>query len=59
MTFVAALITSCGNKSESSIEKEMASGVVLIQNQSYYEVELSNGESLYFAVFVREGTGSG
>ena len=43
MTFVAALITSCGNKSESSIEEEMASGVVLIQNQSYYEVELSNG----------------
>lgn len=48
LTFVAALITSCGNKSESSIEKEMASGVVLIQNQSYYEVELSNGESTYF-----------
>lgn len=55
MTFVAALITSCGNKSESSIEKEMASGVVLIQNQSYYEVELSNGESLYFAGFDEDG----
>ena len=55
LTFVAALITSCGNKSESSIEKEMASGVVLIQNQSYYEVELSNGESLYFAGFDEDG----
>lgn len=55
MTFVAALITSCGNKSESSIEEEMASGVVLIQNQSYYEVELSNGESLYFAGFDEDG----
>ena len=28
---------------------EISSGVVLVQNQSYYEVVLSNGESIYFS----------
>lgn len=32
-----------------------SSGVVLVQNQSYYEVVLSNGETLYFSGFDEEG----
>ena len=32
-------MTSCSNMSEQDIEKEIASGVVLVQNQSYYEVD--------------------
>lgn len=45
------LFVSCGNKSESEIEKDYSSGVVLVQNQSYYEVVLSNGQSFYFSNF--------
>lgn len=45
------IFASCGNKSDSEIENEDASGVVLVQNQSYYEVVLSNGESLFFSNF--------
>lgn len=55
LTLVAAFFASCGNKSESSIEEDTSSGVVLIQNQSYYEVELSNGVSLYFSGFDSDG----
>jgi len=44
-------LTSCGNKSDEQIEQEVSSGVVLVQNQSYYEVVLSNGESIYFSSF--------
>ena len=39
-------MTSCSNMSEQDIEKEIASGVVLVQNQSYYEVDLSNGAKI-------------
>ncbi|MCM1079022.1 MAG: serine protease [Bacteroidales bacterium] len=49
------LNVSCGNKAEGDIEAETASGVVLVQNQSFYEVELSNGESLYFSGFDDSG----
>ncbi len=42
-------MTSCGNKQEEQIEHEMASGVVLVQNQSYIEVVLPDGESVYFS----------
>lgn len=45
------LTVSCGNKREGDIEKDMASGVVLVQNRGFYEVALSNGESLYFSGF--------
>lgn len=55
LLLVAAIFSSCGNKSESSIEEDTASGVVLIQNQSYYEVELSNGASLFFSGFDEDG----
>lgn len=50
-----ALVAAGCNKSESQIEEETASGVVLVQNQSYYEVVLSNGESLYFTGFDEDG----
>ena len=33
---------------------ENLNGVVLVQNQSYYEVVLSNGESVYFSSFDEE-----
>lgn len=45
------MLSSCGNKSDEQLEQEVASGVVLVQNQSYYEVVLSNGESIYFSAF--------
>ena len=45
------MLSSCGNKSDDQIEKEISSGVVLVQNQSYYEVVLSNGESIFFSSF--------
>ena len=45
------LLLSCGNKSDEQIEQEISSGVVLVQNQSYYEVVLSNGVSIYFSSF--------
>ena len=45
------LLVSCGNKSDEQIEKEIISGVVLVQNKSYYEVVLSDGESIYFSTF--------
>lgn len=44
-------MTSCSNMSEQDIEKEIASGVVLVQNQSYYEVDLSNGAKIFFSNF--------
>lgn len=49
-----ALLSSCGNKNAEDIENELSSGVVLIQNKSYYEAKLSNGNSLYFTGFDKE-----
>ena len=40
------IISSCGNLSEKEIEETTSTGVVLVQNQSYYEVVLSNGDPL-------------
>ena len=51
---VLGVITSC-NKPSEQIEQETASGVVLIQNRSFYEVVLSNGESIYFSTFDEDG----
>ena len=48
---ICIITTSCSNKSEQDIEKEISSGVVLVQNQSYYEVDLSNGEKFYFSSY--------
>lgn len=47
-------MASCGNKTEEQIECEMASGVVLVQNQSYLEVVLPDGESVYFSSYDEE-----
>lgn len=53
--FIAAIsLSSCGNKNAEDLEKELSSGVVLIQNKSYYEARLSNGHSLYFTGFDKE-----
>ena len=52
---LCCMITSCGNMPEKEIEETTSSGVVLVQNQSYYEVILSNGESLYFSGFDKDG----
>lgn len=49
------LISSCENMSEKDIEETASKGVVLVQNQSYYEVVLSNGESLFFSGFDEDG----
>lgn len=53
MLFLIAL-SSCGNKSSEDIENEMSSGVVLIQNKSFYEVKLPNGHSLYFTNYDKD-----
>ena len=45
------MLSSCGNKSDEQLEQEVSSGVVLVQNQSYYEITLSNGASIYFSSF--------
>lgn len=49
------MLFSCSNLSEKEIEETTSSGVVLVQNQSYYEVVLSNGESIYFSNFDEDG----
>lgn len=51
---ILPMLSSCGNKSAEDIEKELSSGVVLIQNKSYYEAKLPNGNSLYFTSFDKE-----
>ena len=50
LTFLVGLV-SCNNKSDEQIEQEITSGVVLIQNRSYYEIILSNGASIFFSSF--------
>lgn len=55
LLLLCSLVSSCGNMSEKEIEEKTSSGVVLVQNQSYYEVVLSNGESVYFSSFDDDG----
>ena len=52
---LVCFISSCGNKSDKEIEDMTSSGVVLVQTRSYYEVLLSNGESVYFSGFDEDG----
>lgn len=52
---LGCLLSSCSNLSEKEIEETTASGVVLVQNRSYYEVVLSNGVSLFFSGFDEKG----
>lgn len=56
---IGLLFSSCGTKSEKEIEEETSSGVVLVQNNSFYEVVLSNGESIYFTGFDEDGDVNG
>ena len=56
VALACCLLSACGNMSESDIEEMTSSGVVLVQNESYYEVELSNGEKLFFSNY-EEGNG--
>lgn len=56
---VSALLVSCKNKSEQEIEATAESGVVLVQNQSYFELVLPSGSSLYFSSFDEDGDVSG
>ena len=49
------LFAACGNMTEQDVENTEASGVVLVQNRSYYEIVLSDGESLYFTSVDDEG----
>lgn len=45
---------SCGHKDEKDIESEQSSGIVLVQNKSFYEVELPNGNSIFFTSYDSE-----
>lgn len=45
---------SCGHKDERDIESEQSSGIVLVQNKSFYEVELPNGNSIFFTSYDSE-----
>lgn len=51
MTLAIIMLASCGHKDEKEIEQEQASGIVLVQNQSFYEVLLPNDNSLYFTSY--------
>lgn len=51
---LSLMLASCGNKSTDEIEKEYSSGVVLVQNLSYYEIKLLNGVSFYFTSYDEE-----
>ena len=48
---LALILASCGPKEKTpeEIYEDQASGVVMVLNQFYYSVELSNGEMIYFS----------
>lgn len=48
---LVSFMASCSHKDEKEIESEQASGIVLIQNKSFYEVKMPNDESLYFTSY--------
>lgn len=45
------MFASNTNMTDSEIDEKYGSGVVLIMNSGYYEVVLSNGESVYFSSY--------
>ncbi|HBE55314.1 MAG TPA: serine protease [Prevotellaceae bacterium] len=59
LILLGVIVASCGNKSEQQIEDTAASGVVLVQNQSYYELVMPNGNSIYFSRFDEDGDVTG
>ena len=56
LLWMCLTVAACGNMSEQEIEETLSSGVVLVQNQSFYEVVLSNGQSVYFSTFDEDGS---
>lgn len=49
LTLILLLLAGCHNKkSAEELFNETASGVVVVLNEFYYEIQLPNGESLYF-----------
>lgn len=48
------MLASNNNMTDTEIDDAYASGVVLIMNSGYYEVVLSNGESVYFSSYNEE-----
>ena len=44
-------LASCGNMNEKELQTTCASGVVMVQNRSYYEIRIPGMESLYFTSF--------
>lgn len=49
LTLILLLLAGCHNKkSAEELFNDTASGVVVVLNEFYYEIELPNGESLYF-----------
>ena len=48
------MLASNTNMTDSEIDDNYGSGVVLIMNSGYYEVVLSNGESVYFSSYDEE-----
>ena len=48
------MLASNTNMTDSEIDDNFGSGVVLIMNSGYYEVVLSNGESVYFSSYDEE-----
>lgn len=48
------LMTGCANKTQTEINNDCSSGVVLIRNMSYYELRLSNGDVYFFTTYDKE-----
>ena len=48
------MFASNTNMTDTEIDESYGSGVVLIMNSGYYEVVLSNGESVYFSSYDKE-----
>lgn len=60
LILILLLLTGCHNKkSAEELFNETASGVVVVLNEFYYEIELPNGESLYFKGLDENGTLTG
>lgn len=49
--FMLTAVTSCGHVDERELQEECASGVVMVQNRAYYELQLPNLPSLFFSDF--------
>ena len=54
MLIGVVLVASCGHKDDKEIENQQSSGIVLVQNKSFFEVVLPNGNSLYFTSYDAE-----